>query len=69
VKIKMGRLTQDVKDLKAVIDEKKISPGIAARFIGCSERQAYRWIRGISIPSVIYRQSIRRGLRRIRKNL
>ena len=65
----MEKLTKDTEELRAIIKEKKISPGIAARFIGCSERQVYRWVQGVSIPSVIYRQAIRRGIRRIKKNL
>jgi len=46
----------------------KISPGVAARFIECSEREVYRWVQGINTPSMIYRKAIRHGIRRIKEN-
>jgi hypothetical protein len=65
----MGKLIKEVIELKTIINEKKISPGIAARFIECSEREVYRWVQGVVTPSMLYRKAIRRGLRRIRNNL
>jgi hypothetical protein len=58
-----------VKELKNVIEEKKISPETAARFIGCSGREIRRWIEEEHVPLLLSRQAIRRGIRRIRKNL
>lgn len=58
-----------VKELKRVIEEKKISPETAARFIGCSGREVRRWLEGEHVPLPLSRQAIRRGLRRIKKNL
>jgi predicted site-specific integrase-resolvase len=58
-----------VKELKQVIEEKKISPETAARFIGVSGREVRRWLEDGVIPLPISRQAIRRGIRRIRKNL
>jgi hypothetical protein len=58
-----------VKELKAVIEEKRISPETAARFIGVSGREVRRWLEDKHIPLPISRQAIRRGIRRIRTNL
>jgi len=58
-----------VKQLKEVMEEKKISPETAALFIGVSGRQVRRWLEEIAIPGLSSRKAIRRGLRRIRKNL
>lgn len=57
-----------VKELKEVIEEKRISPETAARFIGCSGREVRRWLEGQTIPLPLSRQAIRRGIRRIQKN-
>jgi hypothetical protein len=57
-----------IKELKQVIEEKKISPETAARFIGCSGREIRRWLEDGVVPLPVSRQAIRRGLRRIRKN-
>jgi DNA-binding transcriptional regulator YiaG len=58
-----------VKELKQVVEEKKISPETAARFIGVSGREVRRWLEGEHVPLPVSRQAIRRGIRRIKKNL
>ena len=58
-----------VKDLKRVIEEKKISPETAALFIGVHGREIRRWLDEEFIPNVESRKKIRRGIRRIRKIL
>jgi len=58
-----------IRELKQVIEEKKISPTTAARFIEIDGRQVYRWLDEEAIPNLASRKAIRRGLRRIRKNL
>jgi hypothetical protein len=58
-----------IQELKQILDEKKISPETAARFIGVHGRQVYRWLDEEAIPNLASRKAIRRGLRRIRKNL
>jgi len=58
-----------VKELKGVLKEKRISPETAARFIGCTGRQVRRWLEEEAIPNYMSRQAIRRGIRRIKKNL
>jgi len=58
-----------VRELKQVMDKKKISPETAARFIGVSGREVRRWLEEKAIPLPLSRQAIRRGLRRIKKML
>lgn len=58
-----------IRELKAVIEEKKISPETAALFIGVSGREIRRWLEDGIIPLPASRKKIRRGLRRIQKNL
>ena len=56
-----------ITDLKNTINEKGLSPGDASKFIGCSSVQAYRWVRGESIPTLIYRKAIAKALKKIKK--
>jgi len=58
-----------IRELKQVIKEKKISPETAALFIGVHGREIRRWLEDGTIPLPASRRAIRRGLRRIRKNL
>ena len=58
-----------VKELKEVLEEKKISPETAAHFIGVSGQEIRRWVNGSFIPNLKSRRAIRRGLRRIKKIL
>ncbi len=57
-----------IKELKDLMEEKKISAIAAAGYIRCSPRQVERWLKEESVPSPIYREAIRRGIRQI-KNL
>jgi len=58
-----------VKELKEVLEKKKISPETAAVFIGVSGREIRRWLNESFIPNLESRRAIRRGLRRIKKIL
>jgi hypothetical protein len=58
-----------IKELRQVLRQKKISPETAALFIGISGREVRRWLDESFIPNLESRKAIRRGLRRIRKNL
>jgi len=58
-----------VKELKEVLEKKKISPETAAVFIGVSGREIRRWLNETFIPNLESRRAIRRGLRRIKKIL
>ncbi|MBA7523220.1 hypothetical protein ES705_15343 [subsurface metagenome] len=55
--------------LKQTLEEKKISPETASRFIECSPKQVYLWIKGQSKPHRLYRKAIQRGLKRMKKLL
>lgn len=58
-----------IRELKRVMKEKKISPETAALFIGVHGREIRRWLAEEFIPNVESRKKIRRGIRRIKKNL
>lgn len=56
-----------IEELGLIMKQKDISPEHAARYIGCSFKQVYRWLEGESMPSMIYRKAIRRGIERMKK--
>ena len=56
-----------IEELDIIIKQKDISPEHAARYIGCSFKQVYRWLAGEAKPSLIYRKAIRRGIERMKK--
>lgn len=56
-----------IEELKAVMEEKDLSPEAASRFIECSYRQVYRWIRGEAVPNQVYRRAIKRGINKMKK--
>jgi len=56
-----------IEELDLVIKKKDLSPEHAARYIGCSFKQVYRWLDGTSTPTLIYRKAIRRGIERMKK--
>lgn len=56
-----------IERLDLVMKQKDISPEHAARYIGCSYKQVYRWLEGTSTPTLIYRKAIKRGIDRMKK--
>lgn len=56
-----------IEELKVVMEEKNLSPEAASRFIECSYRQVYRWLKGESVPNQVYRRAIRRGINKMKK--
>ena len=56
-----------IEELSLVMDQKNLSHENAARYIGCSFKQVYRWLEGTAKPSLIYRKAIRRGIERMKK--
>jgi len=58
-----------IKELKAVLKERQISPETASRFIGASGRTVRRWVDGEAKPNLLGREAIKRGIRRIKSNL
>lgn len=55
------------EELKKVLLKTGLSPESAATFIGCSGRQVRRWIKRISNPTLIYRRTIKKGIKKIKK--
>lgn len=58
-----------VKELKAVLKEKHLSPEAAAQFIGTSGREVRRWLQDGATPNVLSRRAIHAGIRRIRRSM
>lgn len=53
--------------LKQALIEKSLSPEQASGYIGCSGNQIRRWFRGDSRPTPIYREAIRVGIEKIKR--
>jgi len=59
---------KDIRDeLKEIMEEKGLSPEEVSKFIGCSGQQVRRWIKKENKPSLIYKQAIRRGIKKIKR--
>jgi len=58
-----------IEELKELMEEKKISPETSAFFLGCTGRQIRRWIEGDAIPNLTSRKKIRKGMKKIRRDL
>ena len=56
-----------IKELEAIMKERKVKANTAAMFIHCTARQVGRWIKGESIPSLLSREAIRRGINRMKR--
>lgn len=56
-----------IKELKDLMEEKKIGATGVSGYIRCSPRQVERWLKEESVPSPIYREAIRRGIRQLKK--
>ena len=56
-----------IEKLRTAMEEKKISPAIAARLIEVDQRQVYRWLNYEHKPTMIFRKAIKRGIDRIRR--
>lgn len=57
-----------VKSLKKAMEDKHLSPEQAAGYLGCSGRQIRRWLEESSVPSPIYREAIRQGIEKIKRD-
>lgn len=62
-------MTDAITELEQLIADKGISPETAARFIGSTTREVYRWLKRENQPNAVYRMLIMAGIRRMRKNL
>ena len=56
-----------IEELRKVMEEKKISPATASKFIEADQRQVYRWLKYEASPTQLYRKAIKRGIDRIRR--
>ena len=54
-----------IDDLRRAMAAKRLSPEQAAGYIGCTGAQIRRWFKGVSNPTPIYREAIKRGIERI----
>ena len=59
-----------LKELKALMKKRRLSPGDVAKYIGCSQGTAYNWlVYERSSPGPIYQERIRKAIRRIEREL
>jgi len=56
-----------IEKLRTVMQEKKLSPERMCKFIGCSGRQVRRWVEGKLKPSLLSKNAIKMGLKKIRR--
>ena len=56
-----------VKELKALMKEKHLSPERASHFIGSSTNSVVRWLNNTNPPSQMYRRMIEEGISRIKE--
>jgi len=66
---KVVRELEIIRELRAVLAEKLISPEAAAPFIGVSSREVRRWADGVSVPTIKSRGLIIQGIKKIKKVL
>jgi len=55
-----------VIELKGIMKEKGLSASVVSRFIGCNQAQVSRWVKGQANPTPVYRDLIRKALKRIK---
>ena len=56
-----------IEDLREIMDEKSYSAETAAKFIDCSYKQVYLWLKYQSSPTRLYRKAIKRGIERMKR--
>ena len=56
-----------IEDLRSVMKEKNLSPYAIARFVESAPKSIQRWLNYENRPSLIYRKSIQRGIKRIER--
>lgn len=55
-----------IKELKRVMEQFRVSPEGASRYIGCAAKSVYRWIQEESVPTLVYRDRIRDAIEKMR---
>ena len=56
-----------IEDLRKVMAEKSYSAETASKFIDCSFKQVYLWLKYQSKPSRLYRKAISKGIKRMER--
>lgn len=56
-----------IKELKRVMEERKISPEGASRYIGCAAKSIYRWLDDEATPNLVYQERIQQAIRKMKK--
>lgn len=56
-----------IEQLRQVMHEKDISAETASKFIDCSFKQVYLWLKYEAKPTRMYRKAIKRGIERIKR--
>ena len=57
-----------IESLQKEMLEKHLSPEQAAGYIGCTGVAIRRWIKGLHTPGPIYREAIRIGIEKIKRD-
>jgi transcriptional regulator with XRE-family HTH domain len=60
----MGNL---LEELRETMEQQGLSPEEAARHCEVGFRSVYRWLKGESKPSAVYRRAIRLGIKRMKR--
>ena len=56
-----------INELRSALEQKGLSPEIAAPFFGVNFRTLYRWLNYKSKPTGLSRKAIKLGIRRIQR--
>jgi len=56
-----------IKELTTVMGEKKLNIREVSQYIGCSYRQAQRWLSGDSKPGFAYQELIKNAIERMKR--
>lgn len=56
-----------IENLRKVMDEKGLSAETASKFIDCSFKQVYLWLKYEARPTRIYKKAIQRGIKRMKR--
>lgn len=62
-----SKVLEIITELEEAMREKGLSCSSAALFLRVSSKQIDRWLRGEATPTMLYREAIKRGIKRIKK--
>ena len=61
-------MTDLVKELKEIMEEKYLSTETTSRYLGCSAKTVHRWLHDKAVPSVTSQRRIRKGIETIKED-